>query len=173
MAVYSRECCGAWNAFYPASLGDTVCFLKITLSRHFKSSQSLWSTFQKPVRSSRVLWRATRLRNKKHIHTTPIETHRLYFAVGIQIQNTTIHGAFTQLFFFPVSVCFLYKRVSEEKQRKPVTINAVKGDLRKHVRNEKRNATTHSCRLQKERQSRNNTQWLKNVKLRFNKTTFC
>lgn len=67
------------------------------------------------------------------MNITLIKTHCLYFAVGIQIQNTTIHGAFTQLIiFFFQSRCafffsfFLYKRVSEEKQLKPVTINAVK-----------------------------------------------
>lgn len=38
------------------------------------------------------------------------KTHCLYFAVGIQTWNTTIHGAFTQwgfCCFFPVSVLFV------------------------------------------------------------------
>ena len=34
------------------------------------------------------------------MNITLIKTRRLYFAVGIQIQNTTIHGAFTRLIFF-------------------------------------------------------------------------
>lgn len=44
--------------------------------------------------------------------------------------------------FFSVSVCFLYKRVSKEKQQKPVTINAVKGDLRKHISGKEGNENT-------------------------------
>lgn len=60
--------------------------------------------------------------------------------------------------FFPVSVCFLYKRVSEGKQQKPVTIDAVKATS-EDVYLERRGMQcishhrTHSCHLHKERQS--------------------
>lgn len=44
------------------------------------------------------------------MNITLIKTHCLYFAVGIQIQNTTIHGAFTQLiiFFFQSRCAFFF-----------------------------------------------------------------
>lgn len=41
------------------------------------------------------------------------------------------NGVFLLLFF--QSVCFLYKRILEERHQKPVTINAVKGDFMRHT----------------------------------------
>lgn len=56
-----------------------------------------------------------------------------------------LNGAFTRLiiFFPPKSQCafFVQACFETEKQQKPVTINAVKGDLRKEIfGNKKRNA---------------------------------
>lgn len=83
---------------------------------------------------------ASTVRIKKNTSAGRMKTHRLLFCRG----NTnckhnhpwSIHTQRTvsfSLFVFSVCAFFLYKRVSEEKHQKPVTISAVKGNLREQM----------------------------------------
>ncbi len=172
MPIHGSEgACVAWNVFYPLSPGDTGCHLKIT--------PSIWKVCSACDQLHACSLESFQTQNKKnkttHINITLIKTRHLYFAVGIQIQ-TQPSMEHSHSLFNPVSVCFLYKRVLEEKQQKPVTIDAVKATniwLKKGGIWHFFIHRTHSCHLQKERQSSFNTHTTESKKKCSNERKFC
>lgn len=72
---------------------------------------------------------------KKHEQNTKQDTLSLFlqweYKLGTQPSMEHSHNGVFVVFF--QSVCFLYKRILEERHQKPVTINAVKGDFMRHT----------------------------------------
>lgn len=69
---------------------------------------------------------------KTHSHIIDQDASSLFFS-GNRNSKHNHPRSIRTTYFFQSQCAFLYKRVSEEKQQKPVTIDAVKGDLRKHI----------------------------------------
>lgn len=109
--------------------GDTVCFLKITLSA---------STVAITVKqSAQVL---TCSPEKKPTWTQDQDTPSLFCSGNTNSEHNhpwSIHTAC----FFPV--CFLYKRDKQKKKKSLSQSNAVKGDLRERIWKDAFSVTEH------------------------------